>query len=84
MVDGYVESLNGNRRDELLNGDLFCTVAEARVPLERWREHDDRLCPLSALGWYAPATGANRCLTAFRFAPGGPAAAFGIDDYCFD
>lgn len=47
--DGYVESLNGKLREELLKGEIFCTVAEARIPLERWREHDDRLCLHSAL-----------------------------------
>jgi len=35
--DGYVESFNGKFRDELLNGEIFYTLTEARVLVERWR-----------------------------------------------
>jgi len=34
---GYVESFNGTLRDQLLNGDIFETLLEAKVLLERWR-----------------------------------------------
>ena len=37
--NGHVESLNGKLRDELLSGEIFYTVAEARMLIERWREH---------------------------------------------
>jgi putative transposase len=53
--NGYVESLNGKLRDELPNGDIFYTVAEARVLIERWREHYNRVRPHSALGYRPPA-----------------------------
>jgi hypothetical protein len=53
--DGSVESLNGTLRDELLNGEIFYTVAEARVLIERWREHCNRVRPHSALGYRPPA-----------------------------
>jgi len=53
--NGYVESLNGKLRDELLNGNIFYTVAEARVLIERWREHYNRVRPHSALGYRPPA-----------------------------
>jgi len=53
--NGYVESLNGKLRDELLNGEIFYTVAEARVLIERWREHYNRVRPHSALGYRPPA-----------------------------
>jgi len=52
--NGYVESLNGKLRDEQLNGEIFDTVAEGRVLIERWREHYNRVRPHSALG-YRPA-----------------------------
>ncbi len=53
--NGYVERLNGKLRDELLNGEIFYTVAEARVLIERWREHYNRVRPHSALGYRPPA-----------------------------
>jgi transposase InsO family protein len=53
--NGYVVSLNGKLRDELLNGEIFYTVAEARVLIERWREHYNRVRPHSALGYRPPA-----------------------------
>jgi putative transposase len=53
--NGYVESFNGKLRDELLNGEIFCTVMEARVLLARWREEYNTLRPHSALGYRPPA-----------------------------
>jgi hypothetical protein len=38
-----VESLNGKLCDELLNGEIFYTVVEARVLIERWRERYNRV-----------------------------------------
>ena len=32
--NGYVESFNGKLRDELLNGEIFDTILEARVLTE--------------------------------------------------
>ncbi len=49
-----MESLNGKLRDELLSGKIFYTVAEARVLIERWREHYNRVRPQSALGYRPP------------------------------
>ncbi len=37
--NGYVESFNGKLRDELLNGEVFNTLREAQVLIERWRWH---------------------------------------------
>lgn len=53
--NGYVESCNGTLRDELLNGELFYTLHEAQVLVERWRCHDNRDRPHSALGYRPPA-----------------------------
>jgi putative transposase len=35
--NGYVESLHARLRDELLNGEIFCAFAEARIIVESWR-----------------------------------------------
>jgi transposase InsO family protein len=35
--NGYVESFNGKFRDECLNGEIFDSVGEAKVLIERWR-----------------------------------------------
>jgi putative transposase len=53
--NGYVESFNGKLRDELLNGEIFYTLLEAKVLIERWREHYNRVRPHSALGYRPPA-----------------------------
>jgi len=37
--NGYVESFNGKLRDELLDGEIFDTLREAQVLVERWRKH---------------------------------------------
>jgi transposase InsO family protein len=36
--NGYVESFNGKLRDELLNREIFCSLWEAKVLIERWRK----------------------------------------------
>jgi len=53
--NGYCESFNGRLRDELLNGEIFLTLREAQVLVERWRWHYNRVRPHSALGYRPPA-----------------------------
>jgi putative transposase len=53
--NGYVESFNGKLRDELLDCEVFDTLAEARVLIERWRQHYNTARPHSALGYRPPA-----------------------------
>ena len=43
--NGYIESFNGKLRDELLNGEIFTTLEEAKVLTEVWRR-DRSLHPL--------------------------------------
>ncbi len=75
--NGYVESFNGKLRDELLNGEIFYTLKEAKVLIESWRQRYNRLRPHSSLGyrppgpeatWLKPATlrsaGFNQLLSA--------------------
>jgi putative transposase len=53
--NGYVESFNGKLRDELLNREIFYTLTEAKVLLERWRIHYNTKRPHSSLGYRPPA-----------------------------
>jgi putative transposase len=53
--NGYVESFNGKLRDELLDRELFDTLKEARVLIERWRHHYNTIRPHSALNYKPPA-----------------------------
>jgi putative transposase len=55
--NGYIESFNGKLRDELLNGEIFDTVTEARVITERWRKQYNTIRPHSSLGYRPPAPG---------------------------
>jgi|TARA_B100000315_G_scaffold229708_1_gene239501 transposase InsO family protein len=53
--NGYNESFNGKLRDELLNGEIFYTLKEAEVLIDRWRRHYNQIRPHSALGYKPPA-----------------------------
>jgi hypothetical protein len=43
-------------RDELLNGDIFYSLKEAQVLIERWRRHYNEVRLHSALGYRPPAS----------------------------
>jgi transposase InsO family protein len=53
--NGYNESFNGKLRDELLNTEIFYTLKEAEVLIERWRDHYNTVRPHSSLGYRPPA-----------------------------
>ncbi len=53
--NGYCESFNGKLRDELLNGEIFYSLKEARVLIEQWRCHYNTKRPHSSLGYRPPA-----------------------------
>ena len=53
--NGFVESFNARLRDELLNGEIFYSLAEARVIIEAWRRHFNAVRPHASLGYRAPA-----------------------------
>ncbi len=53
--NGYVESFNGKLRDELLDREIFYTLQEAQVMIERWRQHYNQFRPHSSLGYQPPA-----------------------------
>lgn len=53
--NGYVESFNGKMRFELLNGEIFFSLIEAKVIIEKWRQHYNTRRPHSSLGYKPPA-----------------------------
>jgi putative transposase len=53
--NAHIESFNGKFRDELLNGEILDTLAEARVVTERWRRHYNTTRPHSSLNFRPPA-----------------------------
>ena len=52
--NGYIESFNGKLRDELLNGEIFTTLEEAKVLTEVWRREYNQVRPHSSLGYKPP------------------------------
>lgn len=53
--NGYIESFNGKMRYELLNGEIFFSLLEAKVIIEKWRHHYNTKRPHSSLGYKPPA-----------------------------
>ena len=53
--NGYCESFNSKLRDELLDGEIFYSLAEARVVVEGCRRHYNTVRPHSSLGYRPPA-----------------------------
>lgn len=53
--NGYVESFNSKLRDELLNREVFYTLREAKVLIDRWRRFYNTKRPHSSLGYRPPA-----------------------------
>jgi transposase InsO family protein len=53
--NGFCESFNGKLRDECLNGEIFYSLKEAQIVIEKWRVLYNTLRPHSALGYRPPA-----------------------------
>jgi transposase InsO family protein len=53
--NGYCESFNSKLRDELLNGEIFYTLKEAKIVIEGWRRHYNTIRPHSSLRYQPPA-----------------------------
>ncbi len=53
--NGYCESFNGKLQDELLKREVFYTLKEAEVLIERWRKDYNTIRPHSSLGYKPPA-----------------------------
>ena len=52
--NGFCESFNGKLRDECLNGEIFYSLREAQVVIEKWRIHYNTKRPHSSLGYRPP------------------------------
>ncbi len=53
--NAYVESFNGKLRDELLNGELFLSLSEARCVLDEWRLDYNHRRLYTSLNWQTSA-----------------------------
>jgi putative transposase len=53
--NGFIESFNARLRDELLDGEIFYSLNEARVVIESWRRHYNTVRPHASLGYRPPA-----------------------------
>jgi len=53
--NGYCESFNGKLRDELLDREIFYTLKEAQVLIEKWRKEYNTFRPHSSLNYRPPA-----------------------------
>lgn len=53
------EGFNSKLRDELLNGEIFYSLAEAKVVIEAWRRYCNTERPHSSLGYKPPAPEAD-------------------------
>jgi len=53
--NAFVERFNGTMRDELLNGELFDTLLEAKVVIDDWRQRYNAERPHRGLGMLTPA-----------------------------
>lgn len=57
--NGYCESFNGKLRDECLNGEIFYSLKEAQIVIEKWRREYNTERPHSSLGYRPPAPAAG-------------------------
>ena len=53
--NGFIESFNARPRDELLDGEIFYSLAEAKIIIESWRRHYNTVRPHGSLGYKPPA-----------------------------
>jgi putative transposase len=53
--NGFIESFNARLRDELLDGEIFYSLKEAKIVIESWRRHYNTVRPHGSLGYKPPA-----------------------------
>jgi transposase InsO family protein len=53
--NGFIESFNARLRDELLNGEIFYSLKEAKIVIESWRRHYNTLRPHGSIDYKPPA-----------------------------
>jgi len=52
--NGFIESFNARLRDELLDGEIFYSLAEAKIVIESWRRHYNAVRPMDRSGTNRP------------------------------
>ena len=57
--NGFIEAFNGRLRDELLNEEVFDSLADARRALARWQHDYNHVRPHSSLGGRPPVAPAS-------------------------
>jgi transposase InsO family protein len=67
--NGFIESFNARLRDELLDGEIFYSLKEAKIVIESWRRHYNTLRPHGSLGYKPPAPEVFVPATSVRAAP---------------
>ena len=67
--NGFIESFNARLRDALLDGEIFYSIAEARIIIETSRRHYNTVRPHQSLGYKPPAPDVFIPVTGGRFAP---------------
>jgi putative transposase len=63
VENAFIESFNGRLRDELLNGELFMGLVDARRKLEAWRRDYNQNRPHSSIGDLTPVEFATKFRT---------------------
>ena len=53
--NAFIESCNTRLRDELRNGEVFYSLAEARIVIENWHRDDNTVRRHGSLGFKPPA-----------------------------
>ena len=53
--NGFIASFNARLRDELLDGEIFYSLKEAKIVIESWRRHYNTLRPHGSIGYKPPA-----------------------------
>ena len=53
--NGFIESFNARLRDELLDGEIFYSLAEAKIVIEGWRRHYNTVRTHGSPGYKPPA-----------------------------
>jgi transposase InsO family protein len=53
--NGFIESFTARLRDELLDGEIFYSLTEARIVIESWRRHYNTVRPHGSLVYKPPA-----------------------------
>jgi putative transposase len=64
--NGYVKSFNGQLRHGCSNGEVFETLLEAQVLIERWRHEYNTFRPHSSLDYRPPAPEARMLIPNLR------------------